>query len=291
MDRERGSGERSPEVCVVGSVNLDLTVRAPSLPVPGETVIGDGFARVPGGKGANQALGARVAGARVSLVAAVGDDDLAELALARLRTAGVDLARLRRSPQVHTGVAVIVVDEHGENQIAVAAGANATLSPTDVAVADADAVLCQLEVSDDVVLAAARRAEGLVVVNPSPVRRLPSSLLEAVDVLIVNEGERAALTSELAAFGGLVIVTRGADGAEAYQGGELVVSVPAVPVGAVDTVGAGDAFAGAVTAALASGVRAEEALRRGCAAGARATTWHGAQPPMDLLQELGGADT
>ena len=274
-----------PSVTVVGSVNLDLVAYCEHLARPGETVTATGLARHPGGKGANQAVAAHRAGADVSLVAAVGTDPEAEAALVLLRREGVDLSRLVIADRP-TGLAMITVEESGENQIVVAPGANGALSPADVDTADAEAVLCQLEIPLETVAAAAESAAGMFCVNTAPARPLPESVLERADLLIMNESERDVLSDSLAEVHSLVVVTLGAAGAKAYRSGRLVAEAQPPPMEAVDTVGAGDAFCGALVTALLSRDSVASALRWACAAGALATTREGAQPSMPSASEI-----
>ena len=272
-------------VTVVGSINLDLVAACPRLPRPGETVLASDLARYPGGKGANQALAAARAGADVILVGAVGDDPEADAALALLRESNVDLSRVIVSA-APTGIALITVDESGENQIVVVPGANATLTAEQIDASGADVVLCQLEIPDEAVLAAGRTATGLFCVNAAPARPLGEEILDRVDVVIVNEGEREALADELAHTSALVVVTLGAAGAKAYRSGRLVAEAIPPSVDPVDTVGAGDAFCGAFVTALGGGASVATALAWGCAAGALATTRPGAQPSLPTASEI-----
>ena len=276
----------TPTVCVVGSVNLDLVVTGPRLPSPGETVTGGTFERHPGGKGANQALAARRQGAEVALIAAVGADPMAEQALELLRRDGVDLSRLVTAVDAPTGVALITVDQAGENQISVAPGANARLEPGQIDVRGFDAVLCQLEIPDDTVTEAALQATGLFCLNAAPARPLPEPILRRADVIIVNEPEHDSLGQQLAGFGGLLVVTRGARGADVFQNGERVATAEPPAVDAVDTVGAGDAFCGTLVTRLAGGEGIEQALSHACEAGATATTRPGAQNALLTAGDL-----
>ncbi len=275
---------------VVGSVNADLVVAVPSLPGPGETVLGGRFERHGGGKGANQAVAAARAGARVTFVGAVGRDDLGEEAVALLAAEGIDVAGLAACDAA-TGVALIVVDAAGENQIAVAPGANAHVS---VAAARAaagrlaadDVLLLNLELRDEVLMAAALATRARVVLNPAPARPLPDALLDRGPVLTPNAGEARALTGEddpaaaaRALFdrtGAPVLVTVGADGVVQHDA-DGPARVPAPRVEVVDTTGAGDTFSGVLAAALAAGVPIRAAAERACAAAAHATTVPGAR--------------
>jgi ribokinase len=254
---------------VVGSINVDLVARVATLPRPGETVFGSDFARVPGGKGANQAVAAARLGARVRMHGAVGDDPLAEDALAGLRDAGVDLALARAGS---TGIALILVDDGGENQIVVVPGANEHVEP----VSPGGAVLCQLEVPDHVVRAAASGAEFFAL-NASPARPVD---LEP-DLLVVNR-----LEHDVVSVGRLVAVTYGAEGGALFEGGREVARARPPRVSAVDGTAAGDAFAACLVVSLLEGRSRDEALTRACAAGAIAASRHGAQPSLPTKDEV-----
>ena len=273
-------------IAVVGSVNLDLVASCARLPLPGETVGDATMARHPGGKGANQALAARRMGATVSLIARVGKDPNAEEALALLREAGVDLTRAWRDPAAPTGIALIMVDAKGENQIVVAPGANGRLTPGDVNVDDAEAVICQFEVPIETVEAAAEKTTGLFCLNAAPARQLTEPLLKRADVVVVNEVEHAELAAGLERFDGLVVITAGAAGAAVYRRGRQVGRASPPAVTPVDTVGAGDAFVGALVVAMVEERSTIEALTRACAAGALATTKHGAQTSLPTSAEV-----
>ncbi len=268
----------APAVAVVGSINLDLVARCERLPRPGETLGGATFERVPGGKGANQALAAARLGADVRMVGAVGADAFAQEALALLREGDVDLSAVRR---VHapTGVALILVAEDGENEIVVAPGANAQVEPGELG--DADAVLCQLEIPVAAVEAAARQAEFLCL-NAAPARRLPAALLASVDLLVVNRYELDAVGS----FRGLTALTLGSDGAVLLEGGEEVARAVPPEVEAVDGTAAGDAFTACLLVSLLEGRDRHEALERACAAGALAASQPGAQPSLPTASEV-----
>jgi len=259
------------ELTVVGSINLDLVARVERLPRPGETISGSAFDRFPGGKGANQAVAAARLGAQVRMVGAVGDDPLAEEALAGLRAAGVDLQVERVGT---TGIALIVVAADGENQIVVVPGANAAVTP----VSPRGAVLCQLEVPDAVVVAAAREADFFAL-NAAPAR--PVDVVP--DLLIVNQ-----LEHEVVSHGKLVAVTYGAEGAALYERGVEVARATPPRVEAVDGTAAGDAFAACLVVSLLEGRPRDEALRRACAAGALAASRLGAQPSLPAARELEG---
>jgi ribokinase len=266
-----------PHLTVVGSVNLDLVARTERLPRPGETVTGATFTQVPGGKGANQALAAARLGATVSLVACVGDDDHARVALAELARAGVDLTHLKRSSQP-TGVALITVDATGENEIVVAPGANADLRPEDLNLPDGDAILCQLEIPLDTVEAAADTASSDFYLNAAPAK----AGAPAADLTVVNRYELDALTHR----DGLLAVTDGAAGAVLLEGGVEVARATPPRVDAVDGTGAGDAFTACLVVSLLEGREREEALRRACIAGALAASRLGAQTSLPTAEEV-----
>ncbi len=284
------------QVLVVGSVNVDLTVVAARLPGPGETVTGGRFARGHGGKGANQAVAARRAGADVRLVGAVGDDDHGRWARAALEGEGVDCRRLATAPDAPTGVALIAVAADGANQIAVASGANALVDPraAEDAVADLDpersAVLLSFELPDAPLEAAARAAAAVgvpIVVNPAPARPLTEALAACRPVLTPNEPEAAALTGhddpeaaarELAArTGAPVVMTLGAAGALLIEPGASLTRFPAPPVQVVDTTGAGDVFSGVLATGLAERRPLADAVHAAAAAASRSVTTPGAR--------------
>lgn len=278
------NGAVSPRtVTVVGSVNLDLVATLDRLPGPGETRTATGFSRTPGGKGANQALAAQRAGARVRLVAAVGCDPEAAEALDLLRAEGVDLDRVRRL-EVPTGLALVEVDGDGENTIVVVPGANGELVVTPADLAGADAVLTVLEVPDAAVRAAAEHASGLFVINAAPARPVPPDVLRRADLVVVNRAEHAAIPGIDAAR--VVAVTSGAAGAVLLRDGREVARAAPPPVTPVDGTGAGDAFVAAVVVALLDGLPDADLLARGCAAGALAATRPGAQPSLPTAGEI-----
>jgi ribokinase len=277
-------GGAAPKICVVGSVNLDLVARLKRLPRPGETVTGARLERVPGGKGANQAVAAARLGAETALLACVGTDSFAAEATAELAEAGVEL-RLRPVEEP-TGVALVLVDAAGENAIAVAPGANACLEPEDVVVGDGEAVLCQLEIPAEAVAAAARAAGGLFCLNAAPARPLPAEALERADVVVVNRFELEALERWPP---GLVALTLGAEGAVLLERGREVARAAPPPVDAVDGTAAGDAFTACLVVSLLEGRDREDALRRACAAGALAASRPGAQPSLPTAAEVDAA--
>jgi ribokinase len=262
---------------VVGSINLDLVARTERLPRPGETVTGATFAEIPGGKGANQALAAARLGATVALIACVGDDEFATLALAELRAAGVGLDGLK-TVSTATGVALITVDEAGENTIAVAPGANYELRPEDISLPDGDGILCQLEIPLETVEYVATTAPSDFFLNAAPAR----GPVPAADVTIVNRFELEALNHR----DGVVAVTLGAEGAILMEDGEEVARAAPPPVVAVDGTAAGDAFTACLVVSLLENRTREEALRRACIAGALAASRFGAQTSLPTADEV-----
>ncbi len=265
----------APRLTVVGSINLDLVVQAERLPRPGETVSGARFSRVPGGKGANQAVAAARLGAEVALVGCVGRDDVAEEALAGLREAGVEERWLSR--ETPTGIALITVDAAGETTIVVAPGANAELQPEDLSLDAADAVLCQQEIPAETVARAGELASRFFL-NAAPARR---GAPEA-ELTIVNRLELDALGERP----GLVCLTLGAEGAVLLEDGHEVARAEPPPVDAVDGTSAGDAFTACLVVSLLEGRPREESLRRACAAGAFAASRFGAQTSLPTAEEV-----
>ena len=261
-------------ITVVGSVNLDLVARVKRLPEPGETVGGATFVRVPGGKGANQAVACARLGADVTMIAAVGRDAMADEALAGLRDAGVTL-QLEES-DVPTGVALIQVDGEGETTIAVAPGANGTL--TRVELPPHDAVLCQLEVPDEAVLSAWERCAGMFCLNAAPAHPIAVD----ADLTVVNRHELEALVRR----DGLVALTLGAEGAVLLDDGDEIARAEPPPVDAVDGTAAGDAFTACLLVSLLEGRSEPDALKRACAAGALAASRFGAQPSLPTAGEV-----
>jgi ribokinase len=264
-----------PALTVVGSVNLDLVARCERLPRPGETVTDAEFARVPGGKGANQAVAAARLGADVTFVGCVGDDQFADEALAQLTGAGVTLEVSRVKGE--TGVALILVDAEGETQIVVAPAANLELVPTKVS----GAVLAQLEVPLAVVETAADGADFFCL-NAAPAKPVPTDLVRRADLVVVNRYE----LDSLPATPRLTALTLGEEGAVLLQEGEEIVRATPPEVEAVDGTGAGDAFTACLVVSLLEGRDREEALHRACAAGALAASRPGAQPSLPTAAEL-----
>jgi ribokinase len=282
-------------VVVLGSINVDRLVRVDELPGPGRTVSASAVAVAAGGKSANQAVAAARLGASVRLVGAVGDDSDGTFVLAAVRESGVDVRQVSVRPGEPTGQAFVLVDGAGENCIAVVPGANAAVSTealTPGVLAGAGALTLCLEVADEVVLDAARRARAAgvpVILNPSPVRPLAPALLACVDVLVVNEHELASLTGSTVEDGDVdtaldaagvetMVVTLGARGAAVLERGTRSVwRCPGRPVPVVDTTGCGDAFLGALASRVVLGTGVRDAVPYAVAVGTYAATGPGAQ--------------
>ncbi len=285
------------DVVVVGSLNHDLTVVVPHHPVPGETVLGTDHFTGAGGKGANQAVAAARLGAGVAMIGKVGADDHGRLLVTTLDDAGVDTDAVETDPGTATGLAVITLDANGENAIVVSPGANQCLDSLQVGrhtglLGGAKVCLAQLEVPVESVTAAARASPGIFVLNLAPALPVPEDLLHQVDVLVVNRPELASLTgtddpASMNTISGpsAVVVTLGPDGA-AFTTDRLVSGWVAPKVDVVDTSGAGDAFCGALAAALATGLDLKDAVRRAVAAGTLATTKAGAQASMPAPDDV-----
>ncbi len=288
-----------PNIFVLGSINMDLVFQTPRMPLPGETLMGESFHQIHGGKGANQAVAAARMGGDVHLIACVGDDDFGRLSLTSLARDGIDTQFVRQISDCATGVAGILLDAGGENSIVLAAGANAKLNSGDVDraaefVAKANMLVCQLETPIESVryaMQVARAAGVRVMLNPAPMQELDNSLLALVDVLVLNETEAQQLTgsqvssqeqarvaaSTLLQHGiGVVIITLGAAGIVVAREGH-VDCLPAYTVEVVDTTGAGDTFVGSLAVALAEGLELHPACDLAQRAAAIAVTQLGAQ--------------
>jgi ribokinase len=258
------------QLTVVGSINLDLVAKVDRLPRPGETLSGATLDRIPGGKGANQAVAAARLGAEVRMVGCVGADANADEALAGLREAGVELD-LHES-DAPTGIAIILVDQDGENVIVVVPGANGHVSGASAR----GSVLCQLEIADDAVREARAQADWLCI-NAAPARRLP---VEA-DLVVANRYEAEVIGPQK-----LLVVTLGEEGAVLLEDAREVARATPPRVEAVDGTAAGDAFTACFVVSLLEGRDREEALRRACAAGALAASRFGAQPSLPSADEV-----
>ncbi|WP_434610029.1 ribokinase [Pseudomonas sp. R1-7] len=296
------------KVVVIGSLNMDLVTRAPRLPRGGETLIGESFSTIPGGKGANQAVAAARLGAQVSMVGCVGNDAYGQQLRGALLAEGIDCQAVS-VVEGSSGVALIVVDDNSQNAIVIVAGANGELTPSvldsfDSVLQGADVIVCQLEVPDATVGHALKRGRELgkiVILNPAPASHaLPSDWYAYVDYLIPNESEamvlsglavdsletaEAAATQLIAAGAGKVIVTLGAQGLM-FANGTSFEHFSAPRVKAVDTTAAGDTFVGGFAAALANGKNEVEAIRFGQVAAALSVTRAGAQPSIPALLEV-----
>ncbi|MHC8299103.1 ribokinase [Pseudomonas sp. ZS1P83] len=296
------------KVVVIGSLNMDLVTRAPRLPRGGETLIGESFATVSGGKGANQAVAAARLGAQVSMVGCVGSDAYGEELRGALLAEQIDCQAVSTVDN-SSGVALIVVDDNSQNAIVIVAGANGALTPAvidrfDAVLQAADVIICQLEVPDATVGHALKRGRELgktVILNPAPASRpLPAGWYASIDYLIPNESEASALSglpvdslasAETAATrlivmgAGKVIITLGAQGS-LFADGKSFEHFPAPKVKAVDTTAAGDTFVGGFAAALAAGKSEAEAIRFGQVAAALSVTRSGAQPSIPTLSDV-----
>lgn len=292
------------DVVVIGSVNHDISVLAPRLPRPGESITGTDHFYGPGGKGANQAVAAARLGSPVAMVGRVGDDEHGAALVSGLRSEGVEVSAMGIDDDASTGIAVITIDAGAENTIVVSPGANMRLGPAHVRehaelIAGASVVLAQLEVPLETITAAAEIATGTFCLNPAPARAIPEQLLERVDVLVPNRSELALLaegeeptTGRQAAdaarrlgHGGATVVTLGAGGAVLVDA-DVITLVPAPDVDPVDPTGAGDAFSGALAHSLSRGGSLVEAVGWAVAAGAAATTRRGAQAAMPTADEV-----
>jgi len=288
-----------PRIVVAGSANMDLVGLAARLPKPGETVLGDDFVMTPGGKGANQAIAAARAGGACVLLGAIGSDAFGVTIKARLNASGVDTKHVRTSYGA-SGVAVVMVDRAGENVILVSPGANSSfagLSAAETAViADSDVLLCQQEIPVDTVVAAAQAARAgdtRVILNAAPARELPPELLDAVDLLVVNEGEATAITRTarpdvpaLLALVPRVVLTLGGAGSWYADRDGRDERVPACRVDVADTTAAGDAFTGALAVAWGEGRDLVDAVRWANAAGAACVRKVGASNALPSRAEI-----
>jgi ribokinase len=295
-------------IAVVGSINMDLVVRTPRMPLPGETLTGSDFRTISGGKGANQAVAAARMGAQVSLVGCVGADAFGAEMRDRLAADGIDLGYVDIAQDVPTGVAVILVDAGSQNCIVIAAGANAVLTAQSIeraaaAIEQAQLLICQLETPLPAVQRAieiARRKGKVVVLNPAPALALDPGLLKQVDYLIPNETEATLLTGvavtdipsaevaakQLRAQGAkVVLLTVGAKGVLVVDGAGTTL-LPALPVRAVDSTAAGDTFVGSFAVGLAEGLPLVKAVMLGQCAAAISVTRFGAQTSIPYRAEV-----
>jgi ribokinase len=294
----------TPSVVVVGSANLDIVVPVARHPLPGETVLGGNHFKTPGGKGANQAVAAARLGQQVAMIGRVGDDSFGNILLDALGRDEVDTTHLSKTARVSSGIALIAVDDAGENSIIVSPGANAQLTVDDIYTAStllesAQVTLLQLEVPLEAVLAAAKAAKGVVILNPAPARVLPPGLLREVDIIVPNRLELASLlsTNVPETLAQTAELARQIEGPEAVvitlgSGGALLVTqsstihVPAFEVEPVDTTAAGDCFCGALADAIVRQSSLEDAVAWAVLAAALAVTRHGAQESLPKRGEV-----
>ena len=296
-------------VVVVGSLNMDLVVRVPRLPTPGETVLGRDFGTFPGGKGANQAVAAARMGAKVSMLGRVGDDGFGHDLVENLTREGVGVQYISIDENESTGIAMITVDKSGQNSIAVASGANMLLQPVHVKAAwdeiePPDVLVMPLEVPLDCLMTAAKLAQNTdttVILNPAPARELSDDFLQCINVVVPNETETSILTGieltnsnttiaaarKLQSLGvNQVVLTLGASGALVLDGEEATIEIASHTVDVVDTTAAGDAFVAGLAVAIGEGKSLDDSARIANAAGALATTLMGAQPAMPTRENV-----
>jgi ribokinase len=291
------------DILVVGSLNMDLVVRAPRFPAPGETISGEDLAIIPGGKGANQAVAAARLGAEVSMLGRVGSDVFGQALLDNLTRNNVNASRVQRDAAA-TGTATIIVDASGQNSIVLSPGANGKVTPGDVTdLPEAKILLLQFEIPPEAVFSAALKAREKrmrVIVNPAPARKVKPDFLSLVDILVPNESELSLLTGQpvtdsasaeaaarqlIAQGAEMVIVTRGEHGTLAVSKSDSH-STPAFPVEVVDTTAAGDAFIGGLAVSLSANKPIDETLIYANACGALAVTRFGAQPSLPTGDEV-----
>lgn len=291
------------KIVVVGSANTDMVVKSPRIPGPGETVIGGEFLMAAGGKGANQAVAAARLGAEVTFIACLGSDVFGDQAIAGYQREGIDTCYIVRDCEAASGVALIIVDEQGENSIAVASGANARLSAAHVRraadrISQADVLLVQLEVPTGTVHTAIELAHNAgvpVILNPAPAQEMDPNLLRLVTLATPNEHEirvvvgqqeqDRAISAMLDAGVQTVLVTMGKQGV-LWASGKKRTRIPAFEVHAVDTTAAGDAFNGGLACALARGDAMADAIRYASAVAALSVTRMGAQPSLPTASEV-----
>ncbi len=298
-----------PHIVVVGSLNMDLIVRVPEMPAPGETILGRDFRTVPGGKGANQAVAAARMGADVTMIGCIGNDSFGTTLVTNLEAEGINTSHVKVIPDAASGIAMITLDEAGQNSIVVASGANMSLTPDHVRAAwdsfkDVDVVVMPLEVPLTCIEEAAKLSKesgAQVVLNPAPAQPLPDELLTNIDVLVPNETETALLSGKsvdtlqqareaaqhLLRHGiKTVVLTLGSRGGLLVNQDGHSKQFDAHAVKVVDTTAAGDAFVAALSVGIAEGDDWESAVRMANAAGALAVTKMGAQPSLPTRTEV-----
>uniref|UniRef100_UPI0032167559 ribokinase n=1 Tax=uncultured Draconibacterium sp. TaxID=1573823 RepID=UPI0032167559 len=299
---------KKPKIVVVGSSNTDMVVKVPRIPVPGETIIGDGFMTVPGGKGANQAVAAARAGAEVTFITCVAEDSFGKQAILNYKEEGINTSFIKTVNEGHSGIALITVANDGENSIAVAPGANSALFPEDIikyeeAFDGAQVILTQLEIPMETVLKVAEIAEAKkipLILNPAPAVSVPEELIGKLTLITPNESESAILTGreeftgndmqdmacELYDMGAkTVLITLGAKGV-CLKDADTLEMIEGYPVKALDTTAAGDVFNGALAVALADGMSVKKALGFAQRAAAISVTRMGAQPSAPTREEI-----
>ncbi len=296
-------------IVIVGSLNIDLVVRVPHMPEPGETVLGVGFQQIPGGKGANQAVGAARMGAKVTIIGRIGSDDFGRELTENLSREGIDISNVTVDENEPSGIAMITVDEQGQNSIVVSSGANMALTPEEIrsawqSISDIDVVVMSLEIPLGCIEEAVRLAvqdNVKVVLNPAPAQKLSDELLGNIDVLVPNENETTLLTglsiesiaeAETAAKKLLdkgskaVVLTLGSRGALLVRNEIPAEIIAPFEVEVVDTTAAGDAFVSALSVGISDQLSLEDAVYQANAAGALAVTRMGAQPCMPTQSEV-----
>lgn len=296
------------DIVVVGSLNMDLVVKAPRMPVVGETIHGEDLRIIPGGKGANQAAATAKLGGRVAMVGRVGDDAFGPRLIDNLKQLGVNTNHIRIDTEAATGTAIIIVDERGENVIVISPGANGRVTKEDIDRIDklldqAKYLLLQFEIPLDTVqyaIEVASRKKVKVILNPAPAKKVPPEILTKVDFLVPNETETKLLTGldikdlisaeaaarKLAELGiSVVIITLGEKGALFVASNEAI-HIPAQKVKVVDTTAAGDAFIGGLATALVKGYALKDAVKYASCAGTLAVTKFGAQTSLPTLEEV-----
>lgn len=287
---------------------MDLVVQVPTIPKPGETVLGNDFATFPGGKGANQAVAVARLGAFVTMIGQVGADTYGESLVSNLIHEGVNVDCIFRDQHAATGVAMISVDANGQNSIAVASGANFTLTKEHIQAAwkklgDIDVLIMPLETPPDTILEAARLAKKqgvMVILNPAPARFLDKELLSLIDILVPNEHEIFQISEFLSSYVeveeaaramiaqrvGAVVTTLGSKGVSIVEDSKAMVLLPPFPVEVIDTTAAGDSFVAALAVGLAEGKSLQEACRFANVVGALTVTKMGAQPSLPTRTEV-----
>lgn len=296
------------KIIVVGSTNTDMVCQLPTLPTPGETVVGGKFFKVNGGKGANQAVAAARAGGQVSMLGCVGTDEFGPVAISSMARDGVDTTMMKLTGEASTGIALIFVDDRGQNSIAVAPGANSLLLPGDIEkaeakIAGAEIVLLQYEIPRETVektIEIAHKHGTKVIFNPAPANEVSAETLPMIDFIVLNTKETELFTGIkttkdaeiIKAAQNLkergvknVIITLGSAGAY-VSGPEMQDFVQAMPVKAADTTAAGDVFCGALATALSEGMKLPDAMRFATAASAISVTRMGAQPSVPTREEI-----